>query len=149
MSCESKMSLAALAARFTWSLIRRCNDEWTCSSRLEALPKTHKGRLVWETSTNKIYHVAQERILICLMFSQLQCHETAINLMMHMFTRLTHQRHLFFLIREMFEHSRCRVLTPRCWQRAPTTLWERLGTSAVLARKQLRFWTVHPKDYFG
>ena len=96
MSCESKMTLAALAARFTWSLIRRCNDEWTCSSRLEALPKTHKGRLVWETSTNKIYHVAQERILICLMFSQLQCHETAINLMMHMFTRLTHQRHLFF-----------------------------------------------------
>lgn len=58
-----------------------------------------------------MYHVAQERILICLMFSQLQCHETAINLMMHMFTRLTHQRHFFFSIREMFEHSRCRALT--------------------------------------
>ena len=42
MSCESKMSLAALAARFTWSLIRRCNDEWTCSSRLEACPKLTK-----------------------------------------------------------------------------------------------------------
>jgi len=31
--------------------------------------------------------------IICLMLSQLQCHETTINLIMHTFTQLTHQQH--------------------------------------------------------